>query len=140
MFFILDFVKLYLLPQLRHLNTFQHLIQNLPLTYKQCREGNTIKKCQQYFKTWKECAAAHQVCFLPAETMHVALFLLSKIQAGHTFPTIDASFYAIKFFHKSLLNVDPCSQVIFLLLTCSKLQNESQLIEFKRKRQYLWTI
>ena len=41
--------------------------------------------------------------------MHVALFLLSKIQAGHTFPTIDASFYAIKFFHKSLLNVDPCS-------------------------------
>ena len=41
--------------------------------------------------------------------MHVALFLLSKIQAGHTFPTIDASFYTIKFFHKSLLNVDPCS-------------------------------
>ena len=41
--------------------------------------------------------------------MHVSLFLLSKIQAGHTFPTIDASFYAIKVFQKSLLNVDPCS-------------------------------
>ena len=52
---------------------------------------------------------SHQVCFLPAQPMHVALFLLSKIQAGHTFPTIDASFYAIKFFHKSVLNVDPCS-------------------------------
>ena len=35
----------------------------------------------------------------------MALYLLSKIQAGHTFPTIDASFYAIKFFHKPLLNV-----------------------------------
>ena len=39
----------------------------------------------------------------------MALYPLSKIQAGHTFPTLDASFYAIKFFHKSLFNVDPCS-------------------------------
>ena len=39
----------------------------------------------------------------------MALYLLSKIQAGHTFPTIDASFYAIKFFHKALFNVNPCS-------------------------------
>ena len=97
------------MPQLRHQNTFQHLIKNLPLTYKQCREENTIKKYKQYFKIWKEWATTHQVCFLPAEPIHVALYPLSKIQAGHTFPTLDASFYAIKFFHKSLFNVDPCS-------------------------------
>ena len=30
--------------------------------------------------------------------------------------------------------------VIFLLLTYSKLQNESQLAKLKRKRRYLWTI
>ena len=42
--------------------TFQHLIKNLPLTYKQCQEENTIKKYQQYLKTWKEWATAHQVC------------------------------------------------------------------------------
>ena len=102
------------MPQLRHQNTFQHLIQNLPLIYKQCREENTIKKYQQYFKIWKEWATAHQVYFLPAEPMHVALYLLSKIQAGHTFPTIDASFYAIKFFHKSLFNVDTCSHFFFV--------------------------
>ena len=28
--------------------------------YKQCLEQNTIKKYQQYFKTWKELATAHQ--------------------------------------------------------------------------------
>ena len=82
--------------QLRHQNTFQHMIQNLPLIYKQCREENTIKKYQQYFKTWKEWATAHQVCFLPAEPMHVALFLLSKIQACHIFPT----YRRIAFRHK----------------------------------------
>ena len=39
----------------------------------------------------------------------MALYLLSKIQAGHIFPTRNASFYVIKFFHKSLFNVGPCS-------------------------------
>ena len=107
--FILDFVKLYLLPQISHQNTFQHLTQNLPLIYEQCREENTIKKYQQYFKNWKEWATTNQVCFLPAEPIHVALYLLSNIQAGYTFPTIDASCYAITFFRKSLFNVDPCS-------------------------------
>ena len=39
----------------------------------------------------------------------MAVYLLSKIKAGHTFPAIGASFYATKSFHKSLFNVDPCS-------------------------------
>ena len=73
MFFLLDFVKLYLLPQLHRQNTFQHLIKNLPLIYKQRREENTIKKYQQYLKTWKEWATAHQVCFLPAELMYASV-------------------------------------------------------------------
>ena len=49
-FFLSDFERLYLLPQLHHQNTFQRLIKNLPLIYKQCREENMIKKYQQYFK------------------------------------------------------------------------------------------
>ena len=93
------------MPELRHQNTFQHF----PLICKQCREEDTVKKYHQYFKIWKVWTTTHQVCFLPAEPMHVTLYLLSKIQAGHTFPTIDASFYAIKFFHKALFIVEPCS-------------------------------
>ena len=45
------------------------------------------------------------------QCMHVALYLLSKIQESHTFPIIDASFYTITFYHRLLFNVDPCSQV-----------------------------
>ena len=36
----------------------------------------------------------------PFEAMHVAIYLLSKIQTGHTFTTLEPSFYAIKYFHK----------------------------------------
>ena len=79
------------------------------MIYKQCQEENTIKNYQQYFKISKEWATTHQVCFLPAEPIHVALYLLSKIQAGYTFPTRNLSFYVIQLFHKSLFNVGPCS-------------------------------
>ena len=71
--FLLDFEKLYFFPQLHRQNTFQHLIKNLLLIYKQCREEHTIKKYQQYLKTWKEQATENQVCFLPGEPVHVAL-------------------------------------------------------------------
>ena len=50
------------------------------------------------------------VCFFSAEPMHVALYLLSKVQTCYILPTIDPSLCLIKFFHKSLLNFDPCSK------------------------------
>ena len=71
--FLLDFVKLYLLPQLHRQNTFQPLIKNLPLIFKKFREENTIKKYQRYLKTWKECTTENHVCFLPGRLVHVAL-------------------------------------------------------------------
>ena len=84
-FFFLDFVKLYLLTQLHPQNTFQHLIQNLPLIYKQCREENTIKKSkkyQQYFKTWKEWATAHQLSSRWANT-YDTLSIIKNTERPH---------------------------------------------------------
>ena len=124
-FFLLDFVKLYLLPQLHRQNTFQHLIKNLPLIYKQCREENTIKKYQQYLKTWKECTTENQVCFLPGELVYVGTL-------------IDAWFLRQKVFRKVTVNCRPL-QSFFLLLTSLKLQNESRPAKLKRKRYYVWT-
>ena len=49
-FFILNFIKLYLFPQLDHQNILQHLIQNRPLICKQCQEENTIKKTSNILK------------------------------------------------------------------------------------------
>ena len=62
----------------------------------------------------------------------MALYLLSKIQAGHTFPTIDASFYAIKFFLKSLFNVDPCSH--FFVTNIFKAVKRVTVHKIKKKR------
>ena len=64
--------------------------------------------------------------------MYVALYLLSKIQACHTFPTIDASFNAIKFFHMSLLNIDPCSH--FFVIKIFKAAKRVTAHKIKKKK------
>ena len=115
-----------LLPQLHRQNTFQRVIKNLPLIYKQCREENTVKKYQQYLKTWKECTTKNQVCFLPGELVYSTL--------------IDAQFLRHKIFHISHCQLSTLAVISFFLLPCSKPQNESQSAKLKRKRYYISTI
>ena len=54
------------------------------------------------------------------------------MQAGHTFPTIEASFYAIKFFHKSLFNVDPCSH--FFVINIFEAAKQVRAHKIKKKK------
>ena len=88
------------MPQLHRQNTFQPLIKNLPLIYKQCREENTIKKYQQYLKTWKECTTENQVCFLPVELVYVGTL-------------IDAWFLRHKVLHIVIVNCRPLQSFFF---------------------------
>ena len=86
----------------------RHLVQQLPAIYKNCRASNTIKKYQQYFIAWRKWATKLNVIFLPGNPLHIGLYILHKIQVGHSLPTIDATFFAIKLYQTSLLNIDPC--------------------------------
>ena len=47
------------------------------------------------------------------------------MQSGHSLPTIDVTFFAIKFYHTSLLNTDPCqhSLVKNMLEAAKRLSN-----------------
>ena len=86
----------------------RHLVQQLPAIYKNCRANSTIKKYQQYFNAWRKWATELNVSFLPGNPLHIGLYILHKMQAGHSLPTIYATFFAIKFYHTLLLNTDPC--------------------------------
>ena len=86
----------------------RHLVQQLSAIYKNCRANNTIKKYRQYFNARRKWATDLNVSFLPGNPFHIGLYILHKMQAGHSLPTIDATFFAIKFYHTSLLNTDPC--------------------------------
>jgi len=88
------------------------LIDTFPNYYVNCREKNTIKRYEQYFKLWKDWAIKFDIKVLPAHPFYVALFLLSLIQENYTMPQIESSYYGIKFFHTTLCYNDPCNHSI----------------------------
>ena len=83
-------------------------MEQLPAIYKNSRANNTIKKYQQYFNAWRKWATDLNVSFLPGNPLHIGLYIFHKMQAGHSLHTINATFFAIKFYHISLLHTDPC--------------------------------
>ena len=109
----------------------RHLVQQLPAIYKNYRANNTIKKYQEYFNAWKKWATDLNVSFLPGNPLHIGLYILHKVQAGRSLPTIDATFFAIKFYHNSLLNTDPCQYS----LVKNMFEAAKQLSNHKTKRK-----
>ena len=65
------------------------------------------------------------VSFLPGNLLHIGLYILHKTQAGHSLPTIDATFFARKCCHTSLLNTDPWqhSLVKYMFEAAKRLSN-----------------
>ena len=86
-----------------------HLMQQLPAIYKNRRASNTIKSTNNILTHGGNGQPTFwwNVSFLQGNPLHVGLYILYKMQAGHSLPTIDATI-AIKFYHTSLLNTDPC--------------------------------
>ena len=88
----------------------RHLMEQLQAIYKNSRANNTIKKYQQCFNAWRKWATGLNVSFLPGNPLHIGLYIFHKMQAGHSLHTINATFFAIKFYHISLLHTDPCQR------------------------------
>ena len=103
----IDFIKATVAQTVNAPVQIRHLMQQLPAISKNCRANNTIKKYQQYFNAWMKWATDLNASFLPGNPLHIGLYILRKMQAGHSPPTIDATFFAIEFYHTSLLNTDP---------------------------------
>ena len=86
---------------------FKYLWNHMSRLYTKCREENTIKNHQQYFASLEATDIETRSFFFTG--CHVALCLLSKIQAGVSVPTIEASSFAVTFFYSQIvLNIDLC--------------------------------
>ena len=97
------------------------MVKEFTNTYTKCREPATLKKYESYFKSWEQWSSRVNIFTLPAEPFSIALYILHLIQSDHSFPVIEASFYAINFYH-SILNLEnPCqSPVVKNMLEAAK--------------------
>ena len=84
----------------------------------------TSKTYDSYYKKWKAWVTQFPATKLfPADELYVALYLVTLLQSGFSFTTINLAFYSINFFHRSC-GIDKLSHCSFLkavLMGCKRL-------------------
>jgi len=81
-------------------NKLQDLVESLPSVLRKSREPNTISTYQVYSKAWEKwCTDFPEIKPLPTEEQYLILYILAMLQSNKSFPVINASISAIKYFH-----------------------------------------
>ena len=76
------------------------------------RAESTTQTYASAFDVWSRWAAANKVSPLPAQPLTIALYLLGKIQQGHSYAVCKAAFYGIKYWHTLHLMSDPTDSLL----------------------------
>ena len=79
---------------------FQDLMTKLPRYLIKCRSNNTNKKYLGYFKRWKNFMLARNRTYVPAEPIHVALFIVHLLENKVSNSCIESYVYSIKWAHQ----------------------------------------
>ena len=89
----------------------QFLADLVPDVFAVSRAPSTVQGYHAQFKKWKAWAANFpDVVSFPATDLHFSLYLVSLLQAGYSFSTINSAFYSVNFFHTCSSNGvrNPC--------------------------------
>lgn len=115
----------------RHISTNLLKLADYMSTHllKSKSEG-TVKKYFSYFKKWQNFANSENINSIPAQPIHVALFLTQLIDKKCSNNVVESSVYAIKWAHKLRGLSDPTSNpYITNLLESAKRQNSKPRIK-----------
>ena len=81
----------------KSLDSFKPL---LSMVLTKARENSTTKTYSSYFEYWKIWAAQFpEVNVLPADEVHIVLYMMHLLQTGKTFPVIRMNYFAINYFY-----------------------------------------
>ena len=87
----------------------QRLAAKLPEVIEHSRASNTVKKYRGAFDGWSRWAAEQSVVDAPADSLHVALYLIKLLESARTAAPVTAAVYGISWFHISNGMADPCT-------------------------------
>ena len=75
------------------------LVKLIPDLQAASKAPSTVKGYHSQFQKWKAWAASFPgVAFFPAPALHFSLYLISLVQSGYSFATINSAFYSVNFF------------------------------------------
>ena len=94
-------------PRIDALRPLEELI---PGVLAASKAPSTVKGYHSQFQKWKAWAASFPgVSCFPASALHFSLYLISLVQSGYSFATINSAFYGVNFFHNSCDVPNPCN-------------------------------
>ncbi|CAH3117595.1 unnamed protein product, partial [Porites lobata] len=80
----------------------QSLSARLQTTILSARAPATVSMYDRAFRRWKEFALSkHELSYLPANPMHVAVYLQYVLESTRSSSSVDTAFYSIKWAHES---------------------------------------
>ena len=72
------------------------LVKLIPDLLAASRAPSTAKGYHSQFLKWKAWAASFpEVTFFPASALHFSVYLISLVQSGYSFSTINSAFYSV---------------------------------------------
>ena len=104
------------LPRVHH-PVLESLRTHIPAVLVQSKAPCTFKTYHGCFKRWKSWASGFsEVTYFPAHEEHVALYLISLVQSGFSYSSIQQEFYSISFFHNACGVSNPCKSAFLLAI------------------------
>eukprot|EP00117_Sycon_ciliatum_P027704 scpid40646/ scgid22450/ len=92
-----------------HLSSEMSLLaQQLPTVLEGARAKSTVKKYKASFTQWQRWAKGQGISALPADPLHVALYLVKKIATSSTPAPVSAAAHGISWKHNTYSHPDPC--------------------------------
>ena len=73
----------------------------------QSKSDNTVKSYYSAFKRWHDFISAKSHCALPAQPIHVALYITHLLDTGNSCHSVNSAIYAIKWTHNVNNFTDP---------------------------------
>ena len=77
------------------------------------RAPATVNTYDRAFRRWKEFALSkHELSYLPANPIHVAIYLQYVLESTRSSSSVDAAFFSIKWTHKSAGLISPTDNTL----------------------------
>ena len=103
-------------PRVHH-PALESLRTHIPAVLPHSKAPSTVKTYHGCFKRWKSWASGFpEVTYFPAQEEHVALYLISLVQSGSSYSSIQQAFYSMSFFHNACGVSNPCKSAFLLAI------------------------
>lgn len=77
-----------------------NLSQKMAKFLVESKSGNTAKSYMYSFKRWEQFIKTHEQSALPAQPIHVSLYITHLLDKGASFNTVNSAIYSIKWAHE----------------------------------------